>query len=177
MSRLNQWRILAIPRQVIQSLRGWWSALWSGSSKCLSHSGPIAVAATTTSLPSELKSPACVSSSTELKLETSCPAASSIGPLQDSRIDSANSSGKSSPVQKVTVVERHGTIALVLASIACGAVLIVAMWLPYMLTASAAKAEARAQQAITTAELTKRDLEELKRRLTIYEETGRWVEK
>lgn len=51
------------------------------------------------------------------------------------------------------------------------------MWWPYMLTASAAKAEARAQQAITTAELTKRDLEEMRRELAIYKRTGEWVEK
>jgi hypothetical protein len=80
-------------------------------------------------------------------------------------------------VTKVTILDRHGTLALILASAACGAIFLGAMWLPYMLTASAAKAEVRAQQAITTSELAKRDLEDMKREISIYKETGKWAEK
>lgn len=127
--------------------------------------------------PSELKSPECESNSTELKLEISSPEASSIGPLQDSKIDSASSSGKCSPVNKTTIVDKHGTLALIIASW-CGGILTLGIfWLPQLLAASQEKANARAQQAITTAELTKRDLEDLKRELYVYKETGRWAEK
>lgn len=156
--------------------QGLWSELSQEWSRLASPSGPTEAGVTMTSSRSEPKSPECASSSTELRAEITCPEQNSIGPLQDSRIDSATSSGNSAPcpVNKTTIVDRHGTLALVLASAACGAIALAGMWLPYMLTASAAKADARAQQAVVTAELVKRDLEDLRRRVDLHEEKQKW---
>lgn len=80
-------------------------------------------------------------------------------------------------MQKVTILDRHGTLALIIASWCAGILTLALYWHPAMLTASQEKANARAQQAVITAELTKRDLEDLKRQVYVYKETGRWVEK
>lgn len=164
-------------RGIILSLQGWWSGLLSALRKWSPLSGLTAMGAAMNSFDSPPKSPACASNSNESNHEISSQGASLSGPIQDSKIDCATSSGRSSPVQKVTILDRHGTLALIIASWCAGILTLALYWHPAMLTASQEKANARAQQAVITAELTKRDLEDLKRQVYVYKETGRWVEK
>ncbi len=164
-------------RGIILLLQGWWSVLSSALCRWRQPNGSTEAAVATSSFGSPPKSPVCASSSNESSRETLSHDQSLIGPTQDSKIDCATSSGSTSPVQKVTILDRHGTIALIIASWCAGILTLALYWHPAMLTASQEKANARAQQAITTAELTKRDLEELKREVYVYKETGRWAEK
>ncbi len=178
LTRQGKWRVQETinraTRCLLQSWRSWWESALAWYRQH-STNGQTAVEATMILSHSEPSSEPCGSSSTELKAETSSPVLNSNAPLQDSKIASASSSGPSSPATTIVVDGKHATIALILASAACGAILLAASWLPYMLTASAAKADARAQQSITTSELAKRDLEDLKREFMLYKEKQEWA--
>lgn len=173
--------LLEIPRRAMAGLRPLLRRLSQAASWLSSRldiiNGSNTTEATMSLSRSRPNSGECASSSTELKIETPFPGPSTTETLQDSRNDCATSNGPSSPVVKISVLDKHGTIALILASFACGAIMLGSMWMPYMMAASAEKANSRAQQAVVTSELTKRDLEELRRRVDIFEERGKWVEK